>query len=256
MRRLLTILLLALATTAAARQRAIRPAIPPLPQATVDIIGFISSESRSGMNPGDSQQLYLGYWQCCVVPVVVRNVQVFWSVAPANSGLTVDGAGVLRAAPDVEAGRVFLVMANIENGRKVLTETVPIWTPESNPFVGYWREKAETSCLGGGDQKPVVPIAEMFFGANGRFSVTWRPFEVYVDYWGTYTFDLDTHRIRFVVDRGNYVPKDIRGEGTFELEKIGLWSDGSPRYRLRLRNIWLGRTQDDVQPAGCGLVFE
>lgn len=104
--------------------------------------------------------------------------------------------------------------------------------------------------------KPAVPITEMTVGANGQFEVTWRPFEVYHDYWGTYTFDLEHRRVQFVVNSGNYVPKDIRGEGTFEIEQIGVREDGSPRQRLRLRNVWLGRASDDLAPAGCGLVLE
>jgi len=246
--------LVALAFSSAARERAIRPAIPPVSPNLIDYLFFIGGESRFGMKPGDERQLQLGYMQCCVYSVPVQ-AQVFWSVAPVNSGLTVDGSGILRAAPDIEAGQTFLVMANVENGRRILTETVPIWTRESNPLVGYWHQVAETSCFGQ-DIPSTVPIHEMMFGANGKFSVTWYPFEVYVDYWGTYELDLERRSIRLAVDHGNYVPKDIRGDGMFELEQIGTYSDGSPRYRLRLRNVWLGRHQSDAGPAGCGLVFE
>lgn len=93
-----------------------------------------------------------------------------------------------------------------------------------------------------------TPIEELVFEADSTFSVTWTPFEVYRDYWGTYSYDLETGSLEIRVDSGNYVPEDVRcRDCTFSIdEKLlsldGLWF-GSPRR---------GQERSDV----CGHRFE
>src|SRR2546422_6744756 len=52
------------------------------------------------------------------------------------------------------------------------------YTPESNPLVGGWREEWQVACGSEERRAPAEPIRELIFLADGRFSVTWRPFEV------------------------------------------------------------------------------
>jgi hypothetical protein len=88
----------------------------------------------------------------------------------------------------------------------------------------------------------------MIFEADGTFTVTWFPFEVYKDYWGTYTFGLEQGTLTLTIDTGNYIPEEFDGEGTFTFEEGG---------RLVLRDIWLGASPDKegAVAAQCGHVL-
>jgi hypothetical protein len=92
------------------------------------------------------------------------------------------------------------------------------------------------------------PIMELLFDADGSFSVTWMPFEVYVDYWGTYTYDRSTGTVLLHVEGGNYVPPDVQvGPGKFSV------AGGS----LHLEGIWLGSSRDVAPVTGrCGQTFQ
>lgn len=72
-----------------------------------------------------------------------------------------------------------------------------------NPLVGYWRQADSDNCARRGR------VEELIFQADGKFKVTWTPFESYVDYWGTYTFDPASGRLDLSVEDGNYVPGDV-----------------------------------------------
>jgi len=86
----------------------------------------------------------------------------------------------------------------------------------------------------------------MRFYANGTYDVTWDPFEAYRDYWGDYTFDLNTGEISLTQTGGNYVPADVDGEGSFQLDASG---------DLILESIWLGTSMDGTEAVSCGHRF-
>ncbi len=97
-----------------------------------------------------------------------------------------------------------------------------------------------------GEILPETPIGELIFEADGTFSVTWTPFEVYRDYWGDYSFDLASGRIDLAIRGGNYIPIDARLQGgRFSIENS----------RLRLDGIWLGSPLDGPLTGRCGHVF-
>ncbi|RZO84556.1 MAG: hypothetical protein EVA65_10125 [Oceanococcus sp.] len=83
---------------------------------------------------------------------------------------------------------------------------------------------------------PVLPIKEFELHADGRFSVTWHPFESYVDYWGTY--NTNGHDIAFKVTKGNFVPARRDLEGAFEV---------LPERQLQLTGVFLGDPQRDQE---------
>ncbi len=94
----------------------------------------------------------------------------------------------------------------------------------SSALVGQWRQ-AEIDC------GIALDVRELEFGANGRFSVTWRPFETYRDYWGRWSFNERTRELELVIDGGNNRPADFVGqgritlsEGTLHLGEISLGS--------------------------------
>ncbi len=114
--------------------------------------------------------------------------QVIWSVEPQKDVHIDPVTGEFRVDKSTPAGSVFEVKADVENGRRILSIKVYVFTPETHPLVNRWKEKADIAC---GSQKalaPANPVRELLFWADGTFSVTWKPFETYRDYWGTYTY--------------------------------------------------------------------
>jgi hypothetical protein len=119
------------------------------------------------------------------------------------------------------------------------------------PLVGMWREVAAIECESGTEFESTIPIDELIFDAYGRFSVTWRPFETYRDYWGTYELDLEALRITMTITGGNAIPEapDLVG-------RIEFADDGS----VVLDDIYFGPPTgffvDEGQPPEpvCGYV--
>lgn len=119
-----------------------------------------------------------------------------------------------------------------------------------SPLVGFWKETAQIACGTGNDVDPLFPILELKFDERGRFGVTWIPFETFVDYWGTYSYDEAQGTIRLTVDGGNFIPSDFDGIGTFSFDLDG---------QLVLEDVWLGIQQFSEGPSaitpGCGHRF-
>jgi hypothetical protein len=67
-------------------------------------------------------------------------------------------------------------------------------------IVGVWHEENPSD----------TTINELIFRDDGTFSVTIIPFEVYKDYWGTYTIDPKKHEIHLTITGGNNTPKDAK----------------------------------------------
>lgn len=85
-------------------------------------------------------------------------------------------------------------------------------TPPAS-ITGTWKEVTPTPCQTEKGDIAAEPVRELKFGDDGKFGVTWRPFESYVDYWGTYTFDAATGAVAMSVTGGNNVPADARLTG-------------------------------------------
>jgi hypothetical protein len=195
------------------------------------------------MQPGTSRQLSLVITECCYVETPIEAC-VTWSVDGA--GATISSTGRLTIDASVESGTSMTVRADIENGRKTLSTAVYVYVPESNPFVGYWSEKTQISCDDETEEVPNNPIGELRFDADGSISVTWRPFEIYYDYWGSYSYDLKANTFSFFAGIGNYVPDDLDTSGTFSFD------DGD----LILRDVFLGSSSPNSGPApACGHRF-
>jgi hypothetical protein len=77
-----------------------------------------------------------------------------------------------------------------------------------------------------------TPIGELEFTADGHFSVTWRPFETYKDYWGSFRLDPDTGALLLSVAGGNDIPAALDLQG-----KASMAADGA----LVLEDMFLGR---------------
>jgi hypothetical protein len=88
-------------------------------------------------------------------------------------------------------------------------------------------------------------VGELEFGASGRFSVTFRPFESYRDYWGTYTFDPVTNALEMTAEGGNFLPSSLDLEGAARVDEAG---------RLVIEGIFLGN-REGIPPIGSCRYF-
>ena len=196
--------------------------------------------------PGGTRDFDLWLVECCYVLQPVAAC-VVWSVSPAESGATISQDGLLAVDAGVAVGTVFTVTADVENGKRILTQKAVVTTQASNPLLGTWSEAAQLACTDGSELVPDHPVGEVAFFADGELNVTWSPFEVYVDYWGQYSYDLETKAFSFGVSGGNFIPDDIDGEGTFELTAQG---------KLVLHDVWFGTPQGAAGPKACGHVLQ
>jgi hypothetical protein len=204
------------------------------------------------IHAGDSVDLVLGEFVddvCggtgfrCFVPM---SIPATWSVVPADGARIEAETGLLTIDAATASGSVYTVQAAVDGGRRIVETEIHVYTPEGNPLVGYWQEVAQLSCATGAEVAPALPIEELVFGADGTYSVTWTPFESYLDYWGTYAFDPAQGTLELSVTYGNNVPPDVDGNGTFAV------AEGK---RLILTDLWLGSSREDQGPANCGHVF-
>jgi hypothetical protein len=204
-----------------------------------------------GMQPGGTIALVLGVFdyeicgtgQRCFVPV---EVGATWSITPTEGAEIDPTTGLLTIDPATASGSLFTARAD-PNGEQHAVETeVHVSTPEGNPLAGWWREEAQLTCGSGEVIAPELPIAELVFAPDGTFAVTWIPFESYVDYWGTYTFDLTRGTLDVRVTGGNTIPPDVDGQGHFTLDAAG---------RLILTDLWLGSPRAKSGSPQCGHQF-
>jgi hypothetical protein len=142
----------------------------------------------------------------------------------------------LTIAADAPPGAIVLVRFYHE-GKPVSTQ-FRVVAKDAVVLTGRYTQRSLEGCLAH------EPVRELEFRAEYRFSVTFMPFETYRDYWGSYSFDPATKRIRLKVEGGNFVPPNLDLEGEAEL------ADG----RLRLKDLFLG-SRDDAPQSGCTYVF-
>jgi len=177
------------------------------------------------------------------VPVPVRAT---WSVSPTGSAQIDPATGSLSVELAAPVGSQLTVHAEVEGGRHVVQIEVHVFTPRSDPLVGYWLEATQVPCDGGAEVVPQLPIEELVFALDGTFAVTWTPFESYVDYWGTYTVDLVQGTLNLTLTGGNDIPPDFDGHGRLALDAEDV---------LLLTELWLGASRLDSGPPNCGHRF-
>ena len=117
---------------------------------------------------------------------------------------------------------------------------------EDMPWSGCWREIARIDCETGGEFESDESIGELRLRSDGRYSVTWHPFETFTDYAGDYRVDELDGSITF--DQINSPGFD--GEGFYLIRENG---------DLELQDIWLGYFYSDAdsqsETIACGYVF-
>ena len=235
-----TLLIGAAASVAAAvqpagAQRACRAAENP-PPGTFLMIGTGSVE----LKPGESQVLPVRLSDHPQLPgrPLPRGCTARWRV-DAGAPATIDRRGRLTIAPSAAVGTAFMVYARV--GRDSARVSVSVVDPRPNPIAGMWHETAPARCTREG---ALEPVRELELRRNGGFSLTFMPFESYVDYWGHYTYDSATGALALRVEGGNSLPADPDLQGTARVV------DG----HLVLEGMWLGQPQS-VAPRTCTYTF-
>lgn len=216
--------------------------LPPLEQEVLDFLSITAPGFNTSVAAGDTQLSLV--WIEFGTPMTV-DACVEWSIAPVD-GVAIDDTGVLSIDAAVPPGTVISVTADVEAGRRILMADFEVYVPVAYDIIGFWTEVEQLPCDGGAAFVPDPIIGEVVFENTGEFSVTWQPFEVYFDYWGTYTYDEGTSALVLSVEGGNYVPPDVDGEGT------AMVMGG----QLVLQDMWLGVAQEPVTPVACGHVLE
>lgn len=161
-----------------------------------------------------------------------------------TSGWTVSGPATLSAdrrtlsiAPDAPVGSEVIV--GFRHGDDSVGARLRVIGRDEVVLTGTRSQQAIEGC------SVTDPVGELEFGGN-RFSVTFRPFESYRDYWGTYSFDPATGALRMTVEGGNFVPPGLDLEGRAELVS----------GRLVLRDMFLGSREGSLpSSASCTYRF-
>ena len=209
------------------------PSITPTPTLSADTLERleIAGGEVIQVQPGESRQLQVGAYQCCVF-FQVYDLPAEWSIDPVK-GVTLDPqSGMLAVAADTMHETSYTVTARLKEEGIVLTKTLLVYTPAGNPLVGTWHEAAQQPCGGGEEVIPENLLRELVFRADGTISATWDPFEVYKDYWGSYNYNLQSGTLVITGVEGNYIPADLDPSGSFEIDENG---------DLILKDIWLGK---------------
>jgi hypothetical protein len=142
----------------------------------------------------------------------------------------------LTIAPDAPVGALVTVTYTYE-GKPVKAQFHVIGRDEV-VLTGRYSQRSLEGCHAGD------PVGELEFMPGNRFSVTYRPFESYRDYWGSYSFDPATRRLVLKPEGGNFVPPFVDLEGEAELVE----------GRLVLKDMFLG-SRDAPPQSGCTYRF-
>jgi hypothetical protein len=112
------------------------------------------------------------------------------------------------------------------------------------PWTGCWTEVAQIDCESGREFVPEATIGEFRLTSGGTFSVTWSPFETFVDYAGHYEVSEKNGAIELAM--GDRAPADAEGQGHFAITDQG---------ELVLEDIWLGARERENATKACGHKF-
>jgi hypothetical protein len=181
------------------------------------------------MVPGERRVLELSMVRAPYTPSepVPAACKARWSVNE-GSHARVDDRGRFRLTRYARPGEQVVVSVNV-GGRKVRQE-VHVIDPHPNPIAGTWSQSGPAQCDSAVDAA-AVPVRELVIRRDGRFSLTYTPFETYKDYWGTYTFDQATGALAMGVAGGTRDPWGLDLAGTAHVAD----------RRLTLRGVWLGQ---------------
>jgi len=135
-----------------------------------------------------------------------------WTIS-GPAALSADRAS-LTIAPDAPVGSI--VSVGFRRGEDPAVTRFRVIGRDEVVLTGARSQRGLDGCSG------ADTVGELEFSGENRFSVTFRPFESYRDYWGTYSYDTATKRLTMTVEGGNFVPSRLDLDGTAELGPDGL----------------------------------
>jgi hypothetical protein len=175
---------------------------------------FINSVEQLHACPGDTVNLRIMALNGTMFPPlsgIPIDLHATWQVSPASGTKVDQERSLLVVGREVKDGTLFTLSATIMEEGLVKNNALYVYTKEGNPFAGNWREE-------GGN------IGELYIHPDRRFSLTVHPFEVYRDYWGHISYNLEKKTISFSIEGGNKKPEDCDLHGTFRFRKDGALS--------------------------------
>lgn len=127
----------------------------------------------------------------------------------------------------------------------ILVTTIASCAPAAlNPVLGQWTEEMQFACGTKAEIVPKEPLKEFKLDYDGTFSVTWHPFETYVDYRGSYK--VNGSSIEFLGDAKRFA-SGAKLVGTFSFDE---------QSRLILSDMWLGGGPSRADAPACGHRFK
>jgi len=163
-----------------------------------------------------------------------------WTVSdPKAAALSADHASLTIAA-DAPPGTPVSLSARL--GGQLVAARFTVVARDAVVLTGFWKEVGDTDCPLGNPS-----IMELHFLPDGKFELTWQPFERYIDYWGDYRFDPASGVITFTPTGGNHVPKDADWEGKANVDADGL---------LRFSELFFGSPSHGPRPPTTCIVFK
>jgi hypothetical protein len=169
--------------------------------------GYLFWMERPAVAPGASLSLkpWFTTQPGVMLPVPAACLEDVVLSGPAT--LEADGRTVTINA---DAGPGAAVQVEGKVGEASLSGRILVYVEEAQPLVGRWSQPEEACAMEGAE-----PVRELIFQPDGTFSLTWTPFEIYRDYWGTYTFAEGM--LTLIPEGGNHVPPDAGFSGAVEL---------------------------------------
>jgi hypothetical protein len=163
-----------------------------------------------------------------------------WSVSDPSLATLAEDRKSLSIAPDAAPGATVTISYRIKG--ESVTASLVVVAKDAFVITGRRGQRSAEGCEG------YVSIGELEFTAGGGFSVTFRPFESYKDYWGSYLLHQETGSLTLSVTGGNLTPPSLDLEG-----KARIANDGA----LVLEDMYLGQPDGRPPPDGgtCRYTF-
>jgi hypothetical protein len=169
---------------------------------------------------------------------------VAWSIKPAVKGISIDAAGNITVAADVPHGTTAIVHADIERGRRKLSEKMFVYRAEENPLIGVWRVDTQVICGELHEIKKAPASSFLYRNPSWKFHVSQQ----------------------FWLGKENNIAAGIHLAGTYELDVKSLRIRLTPTWPRKPPSNWSYllkdgalilqplEPQDDLEP-GCGYIL-
>lgn len=163
-----------------------------------------------------------------------------WTVSsPKIAALSADHA-TLTIADDAPPGTPVSLSAQL--GGQQVSASFTVIARDAVVLTGFWKEVGDADCAIGNPS-----IMELHFLPDGKFELTWQPFERYIDYWGDVSFDPASGAIVFKPTGGNHMPGDADWVGRARVDADGL---------LRFSELFFGSPSHGPRPSTTCIVFK